>query len=373
MSAPDRTADPTGSDRLELPAPRAAIEPSRRVVVAGHRLNFFADLTAALEAAGHVVAVDRWDGHRKHDEDRSTELLAWADVVICEFCLGNAVWYSARKRPGQRLLVHFHRFELDKDYPAQLAIDAVDAVVFAGPHFRDETVERLAWPPERTVHVPNPVDMARFDVPKEPDARFTLGLLGWHRRLKRLDLALDLLERLREREPRFRLRVKGSHPRDLWVWRHDDERTFFEQQLARIEATPALAEAVELEPPDDAVEAWCTRVGFILSPSDLESFHLALAEGMASRAVPVVRRRPGAAELFGEQWLHDGVEAMAEAVAGIAAGGWEAAGEAARAYVRDRYGLDVVGLAWRALVAGVPSTALSGRLHLGHDEAPSAP
>jgi glycosyltransferase involved in cell wall biosynthesis len=364
MAADPRDATPAAPDGLVLPAPRPGVEAPRRIVVAGHRLGFLTDIIGVLERAGHVVALDRWQGHRKHDEARSASLRDWADVVICEFCLGNAVWYAAHKRSGQRLLVHFHRFELDKDYPAALAIDAVDAVVFAGPHFRDETLARLGWPAERALHVPNAVDVARFDEAKEGDARFTLGLLGWHRRLKRLDLALDLLERLRAAEPRFRLRVKGQHPRDLWVWRHEQERRFFEQQLARVEASPALAEAVRFEPPDDAVEAWFRGVGFILSPSDLESFHLALAEGMASRAVPVVRRRPGAADLFPERWIHDDVDAMAAAVAGTAGDGWAAQGEAARRCVADCYGLDVVGRAWRALVAGVPAAELAGRLQL---------
>lgn len=311
-----------------------------RVLVAGHDFKFFGVQERALRAAGAVVLHDVWSGHDEHDAEASEGLLARADVVVAAWCLANAVWYARHRRPGQRLVVQLHRFELETAYPHDLDVDAVDLVVVPGPHLRDEACARFGWPPGRVAVVANPVEVERFDRAKSPGAAWTLGLLGWDRRLKRLDLALDLLERLRRDDERFRLKLKGQPGRGA--------PEYFEAQQARI---AALDGAVDVEPFGAAVEEWFAGVGFVLSLSDVESFHLALAEGMASRAVPVIRRRAGTDALWPPEWVHDDVEAMAGWVSGLA-GTPEAAqvGEQARAHVAAHYAADVVTAAWRRLL-----------------------
>jgi len=34
--------------------------------------------------------------------EQSRQLLDKADVIVCEWCVGNAVWYSKEKRPDQK-------------------------------------------------------------------------------------------------------------------------------------------------------------------------------------------------------------------------------------------------------------------------------
>ena len=318
--------------------PRPPLPRPPRVLVAGHDLKFFGQQAAALRARGAVVRYDHWDGHDAHDEAESEELLADADVIVAQWCLGNAVWYARNRRPGQRLIVHFHRFEYDTPYPARLDVDNVDLVVFAGPHVRDEAARAFGWPLERLLYVPNPVDVAAFDQPKDAHARHTLGLLGYDRQLKRLDLALTLLARLRAADPRFRLRVRGAPGRGAGA--------FFAQQRERILTDPALRDAVVMEGFDADVVGFFRGVGVVLSLSDIESFHLALAEGMASRCVPVIRDRPGARELWPRQWVHDDLDTMTDAILASAAGDMASEGEQARAFVAGHYASDDVAEAW---------------------------
>ena len=67
------------------------------------------------------VRVDQWPALGKHDPEVSRELAEWADVIICEWCGPNAVWYSEwlkkHGRPDQRLVVRLHRFELYGAWP----------------------------------------------------------------------------------------------------------------------------------------------------------------------------------------------------------------------------------------------------------------
>src|SRR3569833_680260 len=102
------------------PAPEGAGRP--RVVVAGPGLKFFTRLLDHLRSLPNVeVRVDRWPALGKHDPEVSRELAAWADVVICEWCGPNAVWYSEwlkkHGRPEQRLVVRLHRIELYGAWP----------------------------------------------------------------------------------------------------------------------------------------------------------------------------------------------------------------------------------------------------------------
>ena len=106
------------------------------MVVAGHDLKFFTPLLDYLRLQPDLeVRLDQWAALGKHDEDVSRELAGWADVVICEWCGPNAVWYSKHKRRGSRLLVRLHRFELTSPYPAQVKIGAVSQVICVSPHY----------------------------------------------------------------------------------------------------------------------------------------------------------------------------------------------------------------------------------------------
>jgi hypothetical protein len=118
-----------------------------RILVAGHDLGFLTGMQAHLAVLpGTELRVDEWTGLRRHDDARSRDFASWADVIVCEWCGPNAVWYSARKRGDQRLIVRLHRFELFTPYPKAVRIEAVDLLVCVSAHFTDVTREMTCWP-----------------------------------------------------------------------------------------------------------------------------------------------------------------------------------------------------------------------------------
>ncbi|HET8862573.1 MAG TPA: glycosyltransferase, partial [Solirubrobacterales bacterium] len=248
---------------------------------------------------------------------------------------GNAAWYSRNKRPGQHLVVRFHRMELDTDHPGEVDLDAVDAVVFVARHVLERACERWGWDPadHRFVVVPNEVDPAPLRLPKPPDAQFTLAAIGYVPRLKRLDRALDVLELLRAEDDRYRLVVKGREPWEhSWMAGREEERGYFEELARRLRTSAGLRGAVTFEPfGDDDVPAFLRQAGWILSTSETEGDSVSLAEGMASGAIPVIFSRPGAAEQYEERWVHSDAAAAARAILATVAGdGMAAESEAAR-------------------------------------------
>jgi glycosyltransferase involved in cell wall biosynthesis len=325
------------------------------VLVMSHDFKFFTRILDHLVAVpGIEVEVDRWPGLDDHDAAATLEALERAEVVICEWCGPNAIFASRHKRPGQRLIVRLHRFELDSGYWKQVNIDAVDSIVAVSPYYRERIVEVTGWPDEKVVCIPNWVDNLQLDRPKIQGARFNLGLVGAAPSLKRLDLAFDVLARLREADPRFHLFVKSKMPWEYpWIWAKDEEKQRYAEAFRKLRSD-RLAGAVVFDPFGPDVARWFRKIGFILSTSDLESFHLAVSEGMASGAVPVIRPWPGAERIYAGRWLRSDPDAMASFVLEVAQSDdrWQQAATEAKEEATRKYALTSVLEDWMELVLG---------------------
>jgi glycosyltransferase involved in cell wall biosynthesis len=282
-----------------------------RVLVAGHDLKFFSLLQKKLEETGDFeFAIDLWHGHNAHDEARSRELLNRADVIFCEWCLGNLKWYSHNKLSGQRLVARFHLQEKDLAYLDDARHDNIDHICYVSEFIRRESQRRSSFPISKTSIVSNFLDKDKFTYQKKTsDAFHTLGMIGVAPSRKRLDRALDVLKFLLERDSRYCLRIKGKNPLDYeWLLSRDEELKYYREVFERINSDPLLRYKVIFDPAGDDVNEWFTMVGFILSPSDFESFHMAIGEGLLTGAVPVIWDWEGARDIWGEQWIVRSVE-----------------------------------------------------------------
>jgi len=280
-----------------------------RVLVAGHDLKFFAQLQRKLEETGDFeFLIDQWKGHNEHDEVRSLALLEQADVIFCEWCLGNIKWYSHHKKTSQRLVARLHLQEIRTDYLAQANWDAIDHIGFVSDATRRDALAVFKdFPFHKTSVIPNYLDKGKFTPKKKTgDARYTLGIIGITPQRKRLDRALDVLEALLEEDNRYCLRIKGQNPLDYaWLLKREDELSYYQNIFARINKNPKLRYKVIFDPPGDDVNEWFTMIGFILSPSDFESFHMAVGEGMLTGATPIIWNWDGAKEIWSKEWVID--------------------------------------------------------------------
>lgn len=296
-----------------------AVNSKVRVLVAGHDLKFFALLQDALESTGKFeFLVDVWAGHDKHDERKSLELLEQADVIFCEWCLGNLKWYSNNKKPHQRLVARFHAQERTLPYVAESNWDNIDHIGYVSKSIFQEGQKIFGFPEERVSVIPNLLDRNKFTpLRKSGDAKYTLGIIGVTPSLKRLDRAIDLLEALLLEDNRFCLRVKGKNPLGYdWLLKRQDELSYYKNIYKKINENPMLRHKVIFDPPGDDVNDWLSLVGYILSPSDFESFHMAIGEGMLTGAIPIIWGWEGAADIWGEQWIVRDIEHAKRVVLG---------------------------------------------------------
>lgn len=300
-----------------LVEPLRSREKSKTILFAGHDLKFVDKLMHKFAEDGYNVLTDKWQGHNQHDEVKSKELLRRADVIFCEWALGNAVWYSHHKLPFQKMFVRFHRQEIETDYPAQIDYDAVDKMTFIVPHMLRKSITqyKLHKYKEKCVYIPNYVDAKDLDQPKTEDARFNLGIVGIVPKMKRFDRALDILEGLRKKDKRYQLFVKGKLAKEYpWMFNRPDEMKYYEELEKRIEKSPYLRGAVHYDGFGKDMGAWFSKIGYILSTSDFEGSHLSVAEAMASGSSPVIIKWDGADEIYPKKYCFNTTSNVADYV-----------------------------------------------------------
>ncbi|MBB5112875.1 glycosyltransferase [Micromonospora echinospora] len=283
---------------------------------------------ALLRDTGYGRQVEAW--LRPH--------LDWADTVFVDWAVATAVMVGLVDPGDTRVVVRLHSYEAFGRWPNLIDFSRVDDVVFVSEHLRDFTL-RVA-PGLTGAHAPrthvlcNAMDLAPFARPKDPAARFTLGLVGTSAVAKDPRWAVEVLRLLRATDERYRLLLVGGGIDTGLSRAARDYAAELEAELAELAPSGAVT---RLGHTDD-VPGVLTGVGVVLSSSVRESFHCAVVEGAASGAVPVVRDWPffaggehGARTVFPADWV---VGTPAEAAARVRAVTadeqvWRAAGEAA--------------------------------------------
>ncbi|MDJ1370948.1 glycosyltransferase family protein [Gulosibacter molinativorax] len=312
----------------------------QRIVVAGHDMKFAHAGIDELRRLGHEVQLDEWTGHARHDEEHSNELLDWADVVWCEWTLGNAAWYSQRMSPGKRLVTRLHLQELSTAFPSTVHWENVDATLVVADHVRRQLLRDSDAAEERTAVMPNMVHIPETVPEHADDARFRLGLAGMVPARKGLREALDVLKALREVDPRYSLSLRGKRPEEYpWMADRTGESEYFDRELARIENDPLLGDAVEFSPFGPDMSSWYQQVGVALSTSEFESFHFTAPDGAAHGAAPFLLSWPGADLLYPAAWLHPDTDGLAKSILETTqdAVTWRTRAAEAREFIADTY------------------------------------
>lgn len=291
--------------------------------------------------------------------DRShTSLLASADVVVADWADKGLALASRVVPAGTRLLARVHGSDTLSPWVHLIRWDRVDGVIAPSTHLARALRAAVGPAMEHVpIHVvPNPVDTSRFALNKTAAARRTLGLVGWALRVKDPTFALDVLARLRAEDPNWRLRLVGA---DFWNGARQVEKDHGQAFRVR-SAHRDVAGAIDYVPFTNDISSVMADIGWSLSTSLRESFHLGLFEMAASGAVPVVRDWPvyvsaaGAESLVPPAWVVSTPDAAVARILEVDAD-WETERLTARDHVVTRYDRDLVVEQLRDLVGSASS------------------
>lgn len=330
-----------------------------KVGVMGTKLTFIDELSQQIKnSTGARVEMNEWKFlSGPTNKEHANELVRNSDVIIGEWARPNNFWIQDRARAETKLIVRAHRYEVTTEFPRSIDMDKYYAGVVIVPWVGRKLVQDFGWPAEKMVYIPNYINGRMLFRPKRDDARFTLGIVGITPSLKRLDLALNLLAKLREIDARFTLRIRGSLPTEHVNWDSDPRiAQQWEEVRLRLELDPLVRNAVFFDPPGRDMARWYERIGVILSLSDVEGSHVALAEGISSGALPVARRWPGIQTLWPEDFIFDDFDSAVHWVSRVTDAEWF---HRTTERFRKHQSLDhnQVLAAWRELLQGNRSTA----------------
>ena len=139
----------------------------------------------------------------------------WADVVFVDWCAALAVLFSMFDPSSTRIVVRLHSFEAFTAWPHLVDFSRVDDVIFVSGHLRDlvtAAVPGLTSGGPRLHVIANAMDLQRFAREKDPDARFTLAVVGVKAVAKDPRWAVEALRHLRTQDDRYRLILFGDDP-----------------------------------------------------------------------------------------------------------------------------------------------------------------
>ncbi|MET7618985.1 glycosyltransferase family 1 protein [Streptomyces sp. NPDC005408] len=317
-----------------------------------------------LSWAGRRMIENRLGGDALYAEQVETLMrphLDWADTVFLDWCVAPAVMLTTIDPGDTRIVVRLHSYEAFTRWPHLVDFSRVDDLIYVADHVQDLTtalVPQLRGPEAPRTHmIDNAMDLSAFNRAKPADARFNLGLIGVSQVAKDPLWAIDVLERVRKHDERYRLLLVGGDMDPKTSRATKDYLKEFERQLEPLVESGAV---VRLGPTDDVPSA-LTGIGTILSSSVREGCHVGLMEGAASAAVPVVRdwpfyagREHSARTLYPEGWVVGSPEEAAKRILETTATeeSWRNAGKLASEHALSAWDWPVVSRRFDELFLG---------------------
>ncbi|MCF6232584.1 MAG: glycosyltransferase [Rhodobacteraceae bacterium] len=280
------------------------------ICFAAHDPKFIFPYYSDLKSRGAKVVYDPWEWGGPTNEQSSREIMSKSQVVFCEWGLANSVWYSKNLRPGPKLIVRVHLQEIKepgKRFGNEINHARVDRFIFVSELVRQEYIRMFDLPREKTCIVNNFIlENEYLPAAKSFSETITLGMVGIIPKRKRLDRAVRVLDTLIKAGHSARLVIKGPRPETIDFMTKGHRRAeldYYYKIYSDIESDPDLKAAVEFHGWGNDVAKFYDTVDHILSPSDFESFHYALADGVLSGCHPVVWDWTEAEMFYHRDWV----------------------------------------------------------------------
>jgi hypothetical protein len=261
----------------------------KTLLVNGYSFKFIKRLFPFFEKKYNLL-LDNWTGSDKHNKELSQLHLNRSDFIFCEWCLGNALWYSKNKLPHQKLIIRLHRWEMTKDYWKKINWNNVDGLICISPYLVNLMKQNLSNY-VNIVYIQNYINPLLFNVKKSNVAKYNFGMLGYTPKLKNPIKTIEFFDDFKKKyggvdADKYKLFFKGFSPfKQEQTKQNKTEMDYYEKMFNMIKDRKDII----IEGFNDNICSWFSKIGYILSYSDIEGSHQAIAEGMSAGCVPFLQ------------------------------------------------------------------------------------
>ena len=316
--------------------------------------QFFIEILEKLKQDNNVKIDFFYENNKKKRE----ELLNWADIIFCEWCEINALWYSKNKKSHQKLFIRLHKYELFTSFFYKINWKNVDNLIFIAPEMKRLANKHLlqkkyvsennfdwiyylnnnkdffknldnknynknwAWKHWKNygnkinwnqpiINLKENIDYSVIcdefkhfnggkliwnyvksdmfiDLPKLNGNEFNIGMVGILPKIKRPDIALNIIENLIKKDKRYKLFLLGKWYTERFDTSNNIKEIEYYKKLEKRINSKELKNHIVFEKFTSEVHKWFQKIGFILSVSDVEGSHQAVAEGMTTGTIPFI-------------------------------------------------------------------------------------
>lgn len=267
--------------------------------------KFTDDIIKHWEQKGHEV---------KYEYGASGPLAQWADIYFVD-TLDNNIAYLYKIYHGDPDNQRYEGWDNDKKplmvcraldwelwtqaiHRDQDIIGWVDKWICIAPHIEKKLRAEANFSPPSKLRLIRPgVNLEKFTLKTTKTDGFQLGMvLGDMWWIKNHMAGLDIFTTLHERDPRWRLHIRGQQPTDLAdYWRPMTEH-YLESR--------GIKDVVTIYEHVDDMNQWLEQIDVLLHPSLKETFCYAAAEA-AAKGIPVVLNEfYGSRDIWAEEFLY---------------------------------------------------------------------
>lgn len=221
------------------------------------------------------------------------DLMQWSDISWFEWCTELAR-IGADFPKVCRTIVRLHRYEAHLNWPQLINWKNVDTLVTVGNEWVIKSINHWVGDISKqtsVVTIPNGVDLDSIQFQRRKPGK-NIAFVAKLRMVKNPMLLVQCMDELLKMDPDYKLCMAGD--------RHD---LLLRQYLQHTTKELGIADAFVYDDWQDDIPSWLDDKSYIVSTSVIESQGMGILEAMAAGIKPVIHNFPGAAGIFGTDYL----------------------------------------------------------------------
>jgi len=289
-----------------------------RLLISGFDFKFINELTDLL-IENYNIKFDKWDGHDlksfkiKKNEDciELKDNLKWADIIFCEWMLGNAVFYSNNKYSFQKLFIRCHRFELTRKDYKNININNVNKIICVSPYYERLCNEITNFSKSKIIYIPNFIDTKKYDY--SSNIYNKIAIVGILPIRKNLFNALEIINKVKNKIPNIELNIYGKEYKECTWLINDNETIKYFEKCNKF----SIDNNIKVNYNGfQNLKKELSKNDFVLSVSEkekiFESFHIAPAEGFVSGCISLFTDWYGVDEIYPNEYIFKNIDEIAK-------------------------------------------------------------